>query len=66
MTNTTYTTAREITFTAADSKRVVVATRKFPAGTTVYASNPRYDGTIDIRVPGSQFTQNVYPSALTF
>jgi hypothetical protein len=63
MTTLVATTAREITFSVSDSDKRCVETRKFPAGTDVYAK-VRNNGTIEIRVQGTLFKQSVYAGSL--
>jgi hypothetical protein len=58
-------TTREVTFGYTDprSKVVTSITRK-PAGTEVYVTRMRADGTWDIRIPGTLYTQNVRPASV--
>ena len=63
MTNETLTgrTTREITFGHTDPRtKVVTSFARKPAGTEVYVTRQRKDGTWDIRIPGTLYTQNVY------
>ena len=59
----TATTAREIITTRTDRNGVAVETRRFPAGTEVYATERR-DGTFTVRVPGTRYRQNVTVATL--
>jgi hypothetical protein len=52
------TTAREIIFSWNGQPR------RFPAGTAVAVERNRTNGTIDIRVRGTLYTQNVYRNAI--
>lgn len=58
-------TTRKITFDHTDprTKRVAGTVRK-PAGTEVYVTRMHGDGTWDIRIPGTLYTQNVYPASV--
>jgi hypothetical protein len=58
-------TTRQVTFDYTDprTKRVTSITRR-PAGTDVYVTRMRKDGTWDIRIPGTLYTQNVRPAAV--
>jgi len=58
-------TTREIVFSYIDhATRQCMATRRMPAGTEVYA-RPRSDGKgLNIRIPGTLFTQHVPGSAV--
>jgi hypothetical protein len=53
-------TTRDITF-GDESKKVFTFGARKPAGTEVYVTRMRKDGTWDIRIPGTLLTQNVYP-----
>lgn len=58
------TTAREITFATVDHHtRVSSQQTRFPAGTTVYVTEGRR-GELNIRIPGTLFTQTVFYSAI--
>jgi hypothetical protein len=60
ITTTTAHTTREIIFTMVNRDRVVVETRRFPAGTEIYVGKTRSNNETDIRVAGTLFTQAVY------
>lgn len=55
----TATTTRPVTFSITDEDTVVRNIRTFPAGTEVYVTRIRPDGTARIRICGSLFTQTV-------
>lgn len=56
-------TTREIMFHDSSQKVFTFGTRK-AAGTEVYVTRMRKDGTWDIRIPGTLLTQNVYPASV--
>ena len=58
-------TTRAIVFDYVDPvTKVVRGTIWKPAGTRVYVTRQRKDDTWDIRIPGSLYTQNVYPASV--
>lgn len=56
-------TTRRILFS--EDGRTSAFGQYFPAGTEVYVTERRNGRGFDIRVPGTLWTQHVYPSAVT-
>ena len=60
----TATTARQVTFSTKDPHtKLNTGTRTYPAGTTVYAQ-VRRDQQLEVRVPGTRYTQTVHPETI--
>jgi hypothetical protein len=58
-------TTREIVFSMIHpATKVCMATRRMPAGTEVYARTRRDGKGLNIRIPGTLFTQHVYAAAV--
>ena len=57
-------TTRPVTLSYKDTDKVSRGSHRIPTGTEVYISRERKDGTVEIRLPGTLFTQRVYWSTV--